>query len=284
MAIIVKNYIIYQEETTMKKARKIITLFAAALLCVLPILSTPITAKAVEPTTYSVKYDSGSGDWRYMVGQWNDESTSREIYYLKQDIVDGDYLVIAGADGHTLELNVRLGNLTILSTASIPIITVKGIDNLYVLNNSQCVINGDVTNAYIYDRGLCNFNNNVSYLEIIGTSDINAIVAVGGTAGHVKGYDNNTVYYDFYNFNKGTLYIENGSVRTDEKEYSKTAPAGTATTTTPATTTSSAGTTSSSNSAEYDDVPKTGESNIVVWLMAAALLCTVGSYELKRNK
>ena len=84
----------------MKKAKKIITLFAAALLCVLPILSTPITAKAVEPTTYSVKYDSGSGDWRYMVGNWNDENTSREIYYLKQDIVDGDYIIIAGASAY----------------------------------------------------------------------------------------------------------------------------------------------------------------------------------------
>lgn len=268
----------------MKKAKKIITLFAAALLCVLPILSTPITAKAVEPTTYSVKYDSGSGDWRYMVGNWNDENTSREIYYLKQDIVDGDYIIIAGANGYTLELDARLGNLTVLSTDAAPIITVKGIDNLYVLNNSSCVINGDVTNAYIYDQSFCNFNSNVSYLEIIGTSDITATAAAGGTVGHVKGYDNNKVYYDFYNFNKGTLYIENGSVRTDEKEYSKTPAAGTTTATTPASSTTSAGTTASSNSSEYDDVPKTGESNAVVWLMAIAFLCSVGSYQLKKNK
>ncbi|MBQ8879046.1 MAG: hypothetical protein IJ029_09990 [Lachnospiraceae bacterium] len=268
----------------MKKNKKIITLFAAALLCVLPILSTPITAKAVEPTTYSVKYDSESGDWRYMAGQWNDESTSRELYYLEQEIVDGDYLVVAGTNGDTLELDVRLGNLTIVNTGSPTVFTVKGIDNLYVLNNSQCAINGNVTNAYIYDSGLCNLNNNVSNLEIIGTSSgLSATVAAVGTVGHVKGYDNYNVHFELYSFKQGTLYIEKGTLKTEETEYSEAPVADTATA--PATSpTTPSGAAASTGSSEYDDVPKTGETNTVVWLMAIALFCMVGYYQLKKSK
>lgn len=280
----------------MKKMKKIVSLLAAAALCLMPLATFSLQARAAEPVTYYLKYLPGDNEWRYQVGSaWDDTAVHRELYYMKLDIKDGDYMVIEGNNDLILDVNVRLGNLTI-NRATTPIITAKGIDNCYILQDSRCVINGDVTNAYIYDNGFCNFNNNVTNLEIIGSSDINATVAVVGTAGHVKGVSNLQTYYDLYNFEAGKLYIENGSVRTEEKYYSTTPQSTAATAPSTAAASSSAaaetpaasapaasGTASTAASGEYDDVPKTGEANTCIWLLGIAAVCLLGRYQLNKK-
>lgn len=276
----------------MKRMKKIVSLLAAAMLCLMPLANLSLTAHAAEPVTYYLKYLPSDNEWRYQVGSaWDDTAVHRELYYMKLDIKDGDYMVIEGNNDLILDLSVRLGNLT-MNSATTPIITAKGIDNLYVLRDSRCIINGDVTNAYIYDNGFCNFNNNVTYLEIIGSSDINATVAAGGTVGHAKGVSNLQTYYDLYNFEAGRLYIENGSVRTEAKYYSTT-PQGTQTAPAPAAPAASAtpdpapaapaSSSAAAASGEYDDVPKTGEANTCIWLLGIAAVCLLGRYELNKR-
>lgn len=275
----------------MKRMKKIVSLLAAAVLCLMPLANLSLTAHAAEPVTYYLKYLPDDNEWRYQVGStWNSNGVHRELYYMKLDIRDGDYMVIEGSGELILEVNVRLGNLTI-NHATSSIITANGIDDCYVLPDSWCVINGDVTNAYIYDNGFCNFNNNVTNLEIIGTSnDINATVAVGGTVGHVKGSSNQQTYYELYNFEADRLYIQDGSLKTEEKYYSTTPQATAAaapSTTAPAPSAPTAGapaaSTNTAASSEYDDVPKTGEANTCIWLLGIAAVCLLGRYQLNKR-
>src|SRR5699024_6832063 len=109
-----------------------------------------------------------------------------------------------------------------LNNASTVVVTTNGIDSCYVLGSSVAAVNGDITNAYVYDTSSVTFNNSISTLQILGSSDINANVTVAGTVGHLIGKDNTTTYYDFYNVAAGKLVISNGTVKTEESDYSTT--------------------------------------------------------------
>ena len=260
----------------MKRLKKTLALFTAALFFVLPLFTQTLTAQAEEPITYYLKYLEEDKEWRYQqLTAWDEKDNNGPLSHVLSYIKDGDTIVIDGDAYITMEFNAHLANLTILNADTI-IISTKGVDNYYQ-HDGLCVLNGDVKNAYIYDRSVCNLNNNVTNLNILGANDINATVGVVGTAGHVKGSDNFKVYYEGYNFAKDTLCIEDGSLRTDPKNYSTTAPA----TSTPSTSTPSTG--NSSTSGDYDDVPKTGESNMVIWLTGIAVVCLLGSYKLRRG-
>lgn len=256
----------------MKRLKKTLALLAAALFCVLPLLS-PINAQAAEPITYYLKYLPEKSSWAYQqLTAWDYNDNYGDISYVVMAIKDGDSLVIDGDVPFDLELNVQLANLTVLN-ASTFIFNTKGIDELY-LHDGITIINCDVKNAYVYNESVCNFNKNVTNLNILGVADINATVAVIGTVNHVKGADNYKTYYEAYNFKPETLYIEKGSLRTEAANYS----------TTPSTTTTTPSTTPSAPSAgEYDDVPKTGDSYLALMLVGAAAVCLFGSYRLKRS-
>ncbi len=260
----------------MKRLKKTLALFTAALFCVLPLFSQSLTAQAEEPITYYLKYLEDMQEWRYQqLTAWDENDHNGPLNHVLAHIKDGDTIIIDGDPYIIMDFNAHLANLTILNTSTI-VITTKGVDEYYQ-HDGLCVLNGDVKNAYIYGNSTCNINNNVTNLNILGENDINANVGVVGTAAHVKGSDNFKVYYEGYNFAKDTVRIENGSLRTDPKNYSITAP----TTSKPATTTPSTG--SSSASGDYDDVPKTGESNVVIWLTGIAVVCLLGSYKLRRG-
>ena len=271
----------------MKKIKKIVVLFTVALLCLLPILSNPLTVQAEgNPTTYYVKYVTEEGQWRLQYGTWVDGDKGRDLYYLKEGIKDGDLLVIDGNESIDLQVNVKLSNLTVVNS-TLAIISATSIDDVYVINNSTASVTGDVTNAYVYNSGVANFNTNVANLYIINTNqndDPDANVAVIGTTGYVKGTDANSTYYEGYNFKANTLRIENGHLTTASENFSTTpsaAPSAPAATTTPAAGTT---TTTTSSSSEYDDVPKTGDPFVNPLLfLGIAVVCLAGSYELKRR-
>lgn len=277
----------------MKKLKKFISLVAAAALLVMVPGGNVLTASAEEPAAYYVRYVAGDNEWRFQRGSsWDDNAEHRELYYMQQDIKDGDTVVIDGTGTLNVTLNARLGNLT-LNNASTVVVTTNGIDSCYVLGSSVAAVNGDITNAYVYDTSSVTFNNSISTLQILGSSDINANVTVAGTVGHLIGKDNTTTYYDFYNVAAGKLVISNGTVKTEESYYSttpsdtasgtaqqSTAPAQESSSQTSAQTTQAS---QSSDADEYDDVPKTGESNLILWLAAAAVICLGGSYGLKRS-
>jgi len=267
----------------MKKFKKVVALFTAALLCLLPIFSNALTVQAEgTPTTYYVKYVESRNEWRFQYESWAENSEGRELYYLTEGIKDGDLLVIDGNTDLQLSVNAKLKNLTVVhSTAAI--ISATSIDEVFVINDSIAAITGDVGSASVYGNGVANFNSNVGNLYIITTNDNDdpdANVAVVGTVGYLKGHDKSSTYYEGYNFKANALRVENGHLKADAGSYSTT-PSDTPS----APTAPSAGTTTTTPSAgEYDDVPKTGDFfvNPILFLGLAAL-CLVGRYELKRR-
>lgn len=262
----------------MKKLKKMVSLLMVAALCALLPGANALTASASTPVTYYVKYVEHDSQWRFQEGSsWNVNGFHRELYYMYEAIKDGDSIVIDGSNpGFTLEVPVRLKNVTLLHGAA-AVVTASSIDECYILRDSVAAINGNVTNAYVYDNGRCTFNNNVGTLTIqndfflVNDTLLHANVGVNGTVNHLIGKDNVQVHYEHYNFAAGTLVITDGDVKTDPANYSNTPSSG------------SNKNTSSSSSDEYDDVPKTGDSNLIFWLLGISALCLAGRYTLKKT-
>jgi len=279
----------------MKKLKKLIVLFTAALFCLLPIISQPLTAQASTPTTYYLKYIDEKNEWRFLknVTAWDETGYHRELYYMHQDIKDGDIIVIDSNKDINLTVYAKLSNLTILNS-TMAIVTANGYDEVYIANGSTAAINGDVGSGSVLMNSIANFNNNVQNLYVEGTGSVNVLgnlknllvydpvdpeakINCSGTVDYVKAYDDDYVYYEYYNFATGSLAIERGNMNTDASKYSTTAPAGAATPSAPA-----AGTGSSAG--EYDDVPKTGDFSVSpVWFLAIAAVCMLGYFKLERR-
>lgn len=258
----------------MKLFKKLLVTCSAALLCLAPIFGPAIDAQAESPVTYYVSYEEDMGDWRFQTGTWDNNSPHRDLYYMSLDIKDGDHLVIDGHSSIKLNVNVKLESLTILH-ADGAIITTKGINNLYALNESVSAVNGDVNYAAVYDDASLNINNNVDTLELLSNryENLNQTVAALGTVNHLKASGKSYVHFELYNFTKGSLLIDEGSLKTKSSNYSEVPAAATAAPSAP-----------SSSADAYDEVPKTGDIRFnPLWLVAIAAVCLIGSYELKKK-
>ena len=102
----------------------------------------------------------------------------------------------------------------------------------YFLSGTSGAVNGDVSHAYVYGDAKANFNSNVDTLEMIGLTDdksnnLHATINGVGTVNHLIAKDNRdqSVFYEAYSFAAGKLAIEDGSLKTEAKYYSTTAPA-----------------------------------------------------------
>ena len=201
----------------MKKLKKIVTLLTLAAVCLTAPAFGKITVKAAEPNTYVLNFSPSKGEWRFKpASSWSEEVQDRELYYMMQEIKDGDYIVVQNdVDCNPLNLNVpvRLGNLTIKNSVKTPVITAKGYDNVYVLDGTTAAINGDVSHAYVYGGARVNFNNNVDTLEMYGYgseyNNLHAYINVVGTVNHLSAKDGQTMetYYDYYNLPYTFLYV-----------------------------------------------------------------------------
>ncbi|MBQ8821522.1 MAG: hypothetical protein IJZ82_02670 [Lachnospiraceae bacterium] len=258
----------------MKKMKKVWTVMLSLCMMFTALCFTKVDVEAAEPVTYTLKVVNG--EWRQQVGYpWVENGTHRELYYMFLDMKDGDKLVISD-DSMSLNLTVdkRLSNIT-LEKADNVVIHTPGVDNVYVLNDSVGAINGDVTNGYVYQSSIANFNNNVDYLEIFGNYPLSATVSVIGTVNHVKAYDSERTHFEFYNFESNSLRISQGALKTEVSKFSQT-PVVVAT---PA----PAPVTKPSTSAgdELDDVPKTGDFATYYWMFGLAAACLVVGMGLK---
>ena len=253
----------------MKVFKKTITLFVAAILCLTAFFGTPALASAEEgPVVYYIKYVAGISEWRFQKGTWEDSGYHRELYYVYQDIKDGDVVVIDGAYDINFSVNVRLSNLTLVGTDT-AVVTAKGYDYVYAINNATAAINGDVDKADVYAASVVNFNDNVGFLRVLSENDntLRADVSVVGTLDHLYGGGKDYKHFELYSFQKNSLRIVDGTVKTDPSKFSTTAPA------TP------------SSGKEYDDVPKTGDARFnPLWLVGLAVVCMFGAYKLKEEK
>lgn len=258
----------------MKQLKKLITLFSVALFCLVPVFGSVMTVEASTPTTWYLSYVESISEWRFQKGTWKDDGYHRELYYMYQDIKDGDIVVVGGTGDITLDIPVTLSNLTILNPGT-SLITAKSIDQLYAGGDCQAAINCDVKEAYIYDQCSVNLNNNADYVEVICKQGPKANVAVLGNTNHLKGWDGTKTYYEAYNFKTGKLYVAAGTLKTDAADYS-TIPSSAPAPSAPVVNTPSAD--------EYDAVPKTGDFYFSpVWLLALSAICLLGSYSLKRR-
>lgn len=258
----------------MKHLKKFLLMVTTVLFCMISFWGNSLETHAEEttPTTYYLKYVASVDQFRYMVDTWQEGQQHWGLTSLKENIKNGDLLVIDGTDGHGIELslNVNLSNLTVVN-GDLVIVTANSIENFYGLNGSKSVVNGNVTNAYVYENSLGNFNNNVTNLTVSSGKNPAplATVAVAGTCDYFHIENGMTCY----SFKTNTLRMENGDFKTASENYSLTAPATSTTSTT------------STDSDEYDDVPKTADSRFnPLWLALLSLVCFVGSVGIRKIK
>lgn len=265
-------------------------LTAAMGLAILP-EAHAVTAEAAEPVTYHVKYSADDGDWLYQSNTsiYDDDADSKEVQYLLGELKDGDVVVVYNDTVCDTPLNlgnVHLSNLTMYSNCQWSMVKVGSVDVFYANKGSNCSITGNITNAYVYLNVLCNFNNNVQnltqyYDSYDGVDGPN--IGCDGKVGQFtsRAYSDESIYYTYYEVTG--LYVENGVLQ-DGCRYSLE-PVATSTSSPAASSSSSnssAASSSSSSGSEYDDVPKTGQNNIYLWLLGTAMACFVGSGLLRK--
>lgn len=257
--------------------------------------------------------------WRRQIGVWNDNIEGREPYYLNEGddctIKDGDIVVVLPnlpltegfeeeqeegyavkrlkqlTDQSVIKINAHLSNLTISRSSAF--LSTNGVDECYVLGDSYAAIGGNVANAYVYDASDCTFHDNVTNLRLYNSkgrlddarsdgSDEKWVpnVTVGGTVDYASVSDITGVCNEYWKFAKGTFrFDEKNGLETYHTNYSTSGGAPTST---------SRGTAASQSAAQsdlYDDVPKTGESSLAMWLTAGMLfisgLCFMGCLVVK---
>lgn len=289
-----------------KKIKLLVSLLAAAAMLVLLPGGNAMTAHAAEAKTYSIKYIGGTiNDWRYVPGNtFEDGMSHRELYYLKtEDLKDGDLIVIYPGDdipsGKELDLSeFRLSNLTVHQNARI-VVKTNGIKDCYVLAGAFAAINGDVTNAHLYDNTTCTFNNNVLDLVLHINGDPSSNISCAGTVGKFLILDNTDqtkgLYYDIP---ANTMKCENGKLKPfpsspDPTEaYLKAKAAADASAASETSAGTSAGSSAPTTPApgpspdEYDRVPRTGDSSQTGWvigLIGIAAVLFAGSYGLYKK-
>ena len=287
----------------MKSFKKLITLMSTAACCAM--LTVIPSVKAEAATTFFVKFDTDMGEWRMQTGRekWEDEDAGRELYYLnngENPVKDGDTVVILSNDedatgGTEIEINSRLGNLTVNRADAI--IRTKGVNECYVLGGSYTAITGDVTNAYVYDDAVCTFNSNVTNLNLLSSSSnsIESTVSVKGTVAYALLKNPNDVIAQYYNFRANTFFYDDESgLTTDAADYSKNGSVPAASASTPAATSTTEAAPAApaaaatpaapaANASAYDDVPKTGDSNLAAWLFGCSVLSFAGCLAFRKK-
>lgn len=281
----------------LKQLKKLLPLSALAFMLTFLSNANVLTVSADEPRTYCLMFSEEDNNWRYQVrSQWDFDETSTPIYYLDENLKNGDIVVVNdGSNTVPVKIKVHLSNLTFTNTSgTIAMVSVAGgVDNCFVNKDAIGSITATVTNAYVYGDALANFNNNVgnlySYeLDAPDGESVGPTIGVIGTVSYFESHDadGSRGYYGT-NFKANTFFMEEGVLQTEEEDYTQdisggpvtaaAQPASTSQSTTPA------ASKSSTSSDEYDKVPKTGESSSALWLCMAAAMCLSGSLFLKRS-
>lgn len=204
-------------------------LAAVAMLVLIPGPGT-IKASAAEPVTFAVKYLPDKGEWRFQANTntFDEEKYHREMYYLLQALHEGDIVVVYNDSTASKPLdlgNTHLSNLTVVSSKTLTVIYSGDIDECYVLGGNSCAINANIANAHVYDTSLCNFGKDVKELTVY-YNDSKPLSTVGcsGTVEHLRGthISKGGNYWNAYAFKKDTLSIQNGDLKTSERNFSRT--------------------------------------------------------------
>ena len=267
----------------MKKRKFLAALLALAMMFVM-LPANALEVSAEEPVTYTVKWVEELDDWRYQANTntWDENGYHRELYYLYEYMKDGDVIVVYNFSPDyvpALDLGTKkISNLTICDADKLTVIFCGDVDLFFAHGGTQVSVNCNVNTAHVYDDATANFNGNVGTLNFYADGVINSILGVSGTLGHFRGtnFEGTEVLYDFYDFKENTFQFYEHGFQTPEGNFSRTPVAVQP----PVSPTPSTGNTSSG---EYDDVPKTGESNLAIYLLLASVLCAGASIRLKKK-
>lgn len=268
----------------MKKMKRIAAVLTAVAILVLLPESNASTVHADEPVTYAVKYVSDELGWRYQpyTSTFDDSKGSGQIQTLRQEIKDGDLVVVYNNIGTSTSLdlgNVHLSNLTYVNNTQWSMVYAGSVQDCYVLGGSTGTVNCDVKNAYVYDTVVFNFNGNVEELTVNSGDKVLSSIGCEGTVGHLYVFSTtlDRQLFNYYDFVAGAMLFDNGvfkpqgNFKTPDEHASNAANSANPTENTTA------------PSDDYDDVPKTGQSNLYLWLLFASVVCFAGSRALKRS-
>lgn len=275
-------------------------MFVATLTATIGLAMLPnahaVTAEAAEPATYHVKYSADNEGWVYQFNTsvFDDEVESYDVYYLlTYQLKDGDVVIVYNDSGSNTPLNlgnVHLSNLTVNTDCKWSMVTVGSVDNFYANAGSNCSITGNITNAHVFLNALANFNNDVQNLTQYYYYDNNGgikgpTIGCGGKVTHFtsRPHEGDGAVYHLYEVT--SLSIIEGIVQygTGYSYEPIAAPANSSATSSTPSPTPAAGSSSSNSSDEYDDVPRTGQNNVYLWLLGAAAACFVGSGLLRKT-
>lgn len=215
----------------MKKFKSIISMVLAAsmLVCLFGVSGLQASAApadstdpAPEPTTYVIKYEDGFDGWRCQVsdnGTWNEKAGNRSLRHMKEVIKDGDLLVVEGSGpAETIKLNVSLNNIT-FNHGSGPVIYATEVKHAVILRDSIGIVNGNVTNAYVYDNAVAQFNNDVDNLYLMEIKDDTQTVGVSGKVDYVEFTDSIRITLRLCSFAEGKFELQEGKLKTDGQYY-----------------------------------------------------------------
>lgn len=271
----------------MKRIKAIVTLFAVLAMFLLP--TAGLTAEASNPVTYSVK--CLGNQWRYQANtsKFDEGYPHREVYYMLQEMKDGDIVVVYSESDSAPDLNlgsIKLSNLTVVTTAKHTIIFSGDITDAFILGNTSVSLNCNVTNGHVYDPAVASFNGNVQNLTLYKDGhNANTNISCAGVVDQYRlaSMDGSYTYFQIYNFHEGKFQVMNGNVTTPDWAFSWNAPAAAAPTQAPAAAPAPQPQQPAQSSGQYDSVPKTGDSSMMIALLSAASLCMAGSFTLKRK-
>lgn len=239
----------------MKRIKAFAAMFTAVATIFLLSGIFTLNVSAEEPATYYIDYDPDGYGWYVLVeADLADEDNAQpkvmQVFYNYAK--DGDAVVVACShdDAPKLDLGtVRLSNVTILSNSSFIKIKAAHISDFYALANSSSSISAPVTNAYVYDPAVVNFNSDVQNIFLnVDEPTSSSSMGCMGTVGSLKVlFTYNNTSYSLYNFKKDTFFFKDGLLETSAGNFSgepATAP-------TPAPT--------SQPAVSYDHIPKLKE-------------------------
>lgn len=279
-----------------KRIKTLVTVIAAAATVILPSGMCSLKTFAAEPATFHISYvpvdENDTEGWS--VTTWLPESDPdfednqdvRELQFFFNEVKDGDLVVIHNSDSSAPRLDLgttRLSNLVLDSGSDFTMIQAGIIDVFDVMPESSCSISASIVTAKLYDPALINFNNDVANIVITSSEDyIVGTIGCSGTVGSLTCNFSDGTSDTMYNFKKNTLSIDDGRVQTSDEDYS-TEPSSAAPQP-PAAPAAPQQPSSGTSSDEYDQVPKTGDTNTAAWLLCAGALCMALSCGLRGKK
>ncbi len=206
----------------MRRIKTFVTLFAAAAaLILLPGVFT-LKASAAEPATFYIDYDPDGYGWYVLVEADmadRDNAPPKVMQAFYNTVKDGDAVVVSCYHDNAPQLDLgtaRLGNVTVLQDTSFIMIKAAHIVDFFALGKSFCSISAPVTNAYIYDPAVVNFNDNVKDILVnVDSGASTSSIGCSGTVGSLKVlFTGNNSSYTLYDFKKDSLSFEDGYLQT----------------------------------------------------------------------